>query len=106
MFPMKFFEYLAAGVPVVGVQLQALQDFSHVAKLVDTPDAFLEAIEQTLLKQVPPLEQRLLIAQEHTYTKRTQRMLAQIATVLQGRSHGYDPDSAISNEIAPEVSPS
>ncbi|KAF5081523.1 Glycosyl transferases group 1 [anaerobic digester metagenome] len=30
MFPMKFFEYLAAGLPVVGSNLPALRDFEHL----------------------------------------------------------------------------
>jgi len=31
MFPMKFFEYLASGCPVVSVELPALQQFKHLA---------------------------------------------------------------------------
>lgn len=33
MFPMKFFEYLAAGKPIVSVNLPALKDFTHIAKI-------------------------------------------------------------------------
>jgi hypothetical protein len=44
MFPMKFFEYLAAGCPIVSTALPALRAYAHVAR-------------------------------EHTYQRRTTRML-------------------------------
>lgn len=78
MFPMKFAEYLAAGCPVVSVDLKALRDFSHVVATTQTPDGFIDAIEKALFGDAPPLEERLNVAREHTYEARTQRMLALI----------------------------
>ena len=41
--PIKAYEYLAAGVPVVATDLPALQRLAHVVRLADSPDAFLRA---------------------------------------------------------------
>lgn len=81
MFPMKFFEYLAAGRPVVSVDLKALRNFADVAAVAGTPEQFIAAIEKTLAGDVPALEQRLGVAREHTYEARTQRMLALVDEV-------------------------
>jgi glycosyltransferase involved in cell wall biosynthesis len=75
MFPMKFFEYLAAGCPVVGTQLPALREFRHVAELAGTPAEFVAAVERAARGEGPPLAQRLAVAREHTYERRTTRMM-------------------------------
>ena len=78
MFPMKFFEYLASGTPVVGVDLPALEDFKELACLEPTYEKFLHAIEKTLGGDVPDLDTRLDAAKKHTYRDRTEQMLSLI----------------------------
>jgi glycosyltransferase involved in cell wall biosynthesis len=75
MFPMKFFEYLAAGCPVVSTALPALRAYAHVATLATTHDEFVAALEAALRGGGSPLEARLAVAREHTYERRTARML-------------------------------
>jgi glycosyltransferase involved in cell wall biosynthesis len=75
MFPMKFFEYLAAGCPVVSTQLPALRAYRHVASLAESPSGFIAAIEHTLRGAGAPLDARLTVAREHTYESRTARMM-------------------------------
>lgn len=75
MFPMKFFEYLAAGIPVVSTRLPALKEFDDVAFLRDGAREFALAIEDALDGKAPPLGARLDAARQHTYFARTQRML-------------------------------
>jgi len=82
MFPMKFFEYLAAGLPVVGTAIPALKSHSDVAWLCEPDaDAFAFAIDRALQGQGPPRSERLACAQAHTYATRTNSMLVQLRRV-------------------------
>ena len=76
MFPMKFFEYLAAGLPVVASAIDSLSQFSEAAWLCEpTAVAFDVALRGCLAGEGPDLVTRLALAQEHTYKARTERML-------------------------------
>lgn len=76
MFPMKFFEYLAAGKPVVSVNLKAIQDFSNVVSIAHTADQFISAIDEALVGNGPSLQKRLETAKLYTYEARTKKMLS------------------------------
>lgn len=76
MFPMKFFEYLAAGCQVVGTAIPALLDQGDVAMLQEPdPVKFRMAITKVLAGEGPSLVTRLGRAALHTYRQRTQAML-------------------------------
>ena len=66
MFPMKFFEYLAAGKPVVSTELPALADYRHVAAFCKSQDEFAAAIESALAGAAPKSTARLAAAKENT----------------------------------------
>ena len=85
MFPMKFFEYLAAGRPVVSTQLHALKAYGHVACLADDHDAFIKGVEDALAGRVAPLDARLDAARDQTYERRTARMMALLPAVVAPR---------------------
>lgn len=76
MFPMKFFEYLAAGLPVVATAIDALLDFGSVAWLCE-PDQnqFSRALQECIDGEGPPLDLRLAVARQNTYTTRMERMM-------------------------------
>ena len=81
MFPMKFFEYLSAGLPIVATDIDALGQFGHVAFLCQPNEKdFSKALSLSLLNKGPDLALRLALAAEYTYPARTRRML----TVLRG----------------------
>ena len=76
MFPMKFFEYLSAGLPVVATAIPALTTHADVAWLCESHvEAFEQAIHAALAGDGPTLEQRLARARTQTYEVRTQAML-------------------------------
>lgn len=76
MYPMKFFEYLASGTPVVGTAIPSLLDQRDVALLCDSnAESFRAAIECVLNGGGPDLELRLERARQNTYYKRTTEML-------------------------------
>ena len=77
MFPMKFFEYISAGLPVVATEIDALREFSSVAWLCDdTPEAFSKALTGCLAGHGPDQSVRLAMASQYTYQARTKRMLS------------------------------
>lgn len=76
MFPMKFFEYLAAGCPVVSTDLPALHQHSAVAFLAKDHEEFIRGVECGLKGECAPLEARLNAARQHTYARRMAAMMA------------------------------
>lgn len=75
VFPMKFFEYLAAGCPVVATSLPALADFSSYCRLTDSAEAFMEGISNALTApQVIPENDPVLM--ENNWDRRLDKMLA------------------------------
>jgi glycosyltransferase involved in cell wall biosynthesis len=78
IFPMKVYEYLAAGLPVVATQLPAL---SEVEEVRTAPDAaqFIALLEEELARDDP--ERRLArsrAAQEHSWNARLREISAAI----------------------------
>jgi glycosyltransferase involved in cell wall biosynthesis len=82
MFPLKFFEYLAAGKPVVSVDLPALRPYADTIRIAGTPEDFVKGIAEALEGNAAPLEHRLALARQHTYTSRMDRMLALLDAAL------------------------
>ena len=79
MFPMKFFEYLAAGKPVVAVDLDAITAYADTVRIAKTTDAFIAGISAALAGDAPSLSARLALARRHTYAARTAKMLEMIS---------------------------
>lgn len=77
MFPMKFFEYLASGLPVVSTSLPALAEYSSSAKIVPR-SGFGDALAATLNGNVEDPKLRSEAYVENSYAKRTARMLDQL----------------------------
>jgi glycosyltransferase involved in cell wall biosynthesis len=67
--PVKFYEYLAAGLPVVSAALPALREFAQFAWFGDDPEAFAAAAESAALRNVSSEERkrRQDVARDHSY---------------------------------------
>ena len=75
MFPMKFFEYLSAGLPVAAVDLPAVREFGHVVETGTGVEGFIAAIERALASGEAGRMERLEVASAYTYAARTERMM-------------------------------
>jgi glycosyltransferase involved in cell wall biosynthesis len=74
MFPMKFFEYISAGKPVVSTNLPALEDYSDICMITKNNDEFISSITNIINGNVPDLNQMLELAQKHTWENRLDQM--------------------------------
>jgi hypothetical protein len=73
MFPMKFFEYLSAGKPVVSVKLDALRLFKNIVYLAEDYDDFIYGIDRFLKEY--NIENGIEVAKEFTYKSRMIKMM-------------------------------
>jgi glycosyltransferase involved in cell wall biosynthesis len=79
IFPMKVYEYLAAGVPVIATTLPALAGMSEIA-VADGPRATIAAIEQAMAQDSPKArEARSAAAQSHSWDTRLAEIDAALA---------------------------
>ncbi|MEO0647729.1 MAG: glycosyltransferase, partial [Cyanobacteria bacterium J06650_10] len=76
MFPMKFFEYLAAGRPIISTRLPALSDYEQAYLSAESIDEFEVALMRAIAGQTPDLIKGIELAQTHTWQSRCQQMLA------------------------------
>ncbi|MDQ0202597.1 glycosyltransferase [Pectinatus haikarae] len=82
MFPMKFFEYLAAAKPVVSTAIPAINDFKDYCYIAKTNAQFISFVDKAIGEDSILLQKkRLLLAKQYTYSIRTQKMLRTIATL-------------------------
>lgn len=82
MFPMKFFEYLSAGKPVVSTNIPSLQDYAGVCALVDSPEDFIQAIEDVMAgtKKALNIKLGLETARKHTWQWRLDEMMKLVSS--------------------------
>ncbi|WP_106496257.1 glycosyltransferase [Lentibacillus sp. Marseille-P4043] len=76
MFPMKFFEYLAAGKPVVMTPLDALKDYYDLCYVGHDSLSFSEAIQKAINeKDETIIQKRIQEAKKHDWESRINKML-------------------------------
>ena len=80
MFPMKFFEYLAAGKRIVSTDIDSLKNYSDYVFLSTSYNEFIDNVENVLSDENDmSLNKRLAVAEKNTYKTRTKKMLALIS---------------------------
>ena len=79
IFPMKVYEYLAAGLPVIATELPALAEVSEVAKAPDA-QGVAELLDEALRNDTPARRQeRSRMAAEHSWDRRLEEIAAAVA---------------------------
>jgi len=81
VFPMKVYEYLAAGLGVVATELPSLRGVDHVS-LAGNSRSFLEALERTLADDSASLRQaRSAAAANHSWERRLEEIASALSQV-------------------------
>jgi glycosyltransferase involved in cell wall biosynthesis len=77
VFPLKFWEYLASGKPVVTTPLPALSEYRSVVEIAGSPAQFAEALKKALisLRDTRATHQRLELAAGQSWDCQAERML-------------------------------
>ena len=70
VFPMKFFEYLSAGKPVVSTNLPSLRDYRAYCYLAKSNEEFVQKIRKALEENKPDIKkQRIRLAKKNSWEK-------------------------------------
>jgi len=77
VFPIKFFEFLASGKPVVVTPLPSLLPFRGAARIAEGAEAFVQAIAESLERDTAEAKEvRLALARANTWDKRVDTLLS------------------------------
>jgi glycosyltransferase involved in cell wall biosynthesis len=81
MFPMKLFEYISSGLPVISTPLKFLKSkLSNFVIIAKTREEFLSSINETLQNKKLNIEEARLIIADNTWATRLNKMLFLIVT--------------------------
>ena len=87
IFPMKVYEYLAAGLPVVATDLPSLEQVEAVTRASDA-DAFARELERALAQDGPERRRaRSAAALQHSWTARLTELGGAVAAVERPAAH-------------------
>jgi glycosyltransferase involved in cell wall biosynthesis len=82
VFPIKFFELLASGKPVVISALPALAEYYDRVEVAENAETFVAACERALADPARNQRDRLALAAENTWEHRVERMLSHVDRAL------------------------
>lgn len=84
--PNKFFQYLAAGKPVVSTDVPSVRSLAQVIMIASDKESFVKQVEQALVQNTPDqVARRLEVAKENSADVRAQQKLALIRERITGR---------------------
>ncbi len=84
--PLKLYEYIATGKPVVSVDMPEARKFKDLIHIAQDADHFLALVEQAVQTDDGLAERRLAEAQRHTWRSRFAAAASQLAEVLRERA--------------------
>ena len=81
--PLKMFEYLAVGKPVIGTGLENVRRYSHVVDIPESKDEWIAAIERALDRGgVASIAERRAVALENTWEKVVDQLEAKLLELI------------------------
>jgi O-antigen/teichoic acid export membrane protein/glycosyltransferase involved in cell wall biosynthesis len=75
-FPLKFWEFMATGKPIIASGVPELTPYGELISYVHTADEFIQAAEQWILRPAYKRDERVFLAQEHSWEQRAAAVLA------------------------------
>ncbi len=78
MFPMKFYEFMAAGKPIVARNIDSLKELKDAHYSYSTPSEFVEQIDLALNNGIKDSSLCDKLAKENTWEVRLEKMLAKL----------------------------
>lgn len=90
--PIKLYENLAVGKPVVGTSLPAVCQFTSVVELADTKNEWLAAIARALRDDTDgrSRERRIAVAQDNSWSKRTRLLESWLLDMIRCKGGSKD----------------
>ena len=83
MHPIKFYEYMAAGLPVVATELDELKPYSDLVHIAHNADEFVALVESALVNNSQAMiEKRISFARENSWEQRSSVIAAYIDRCL------------------------
>jgi glycosyltransferase involved in cell wall biosynthesis len=81
--PMKVYEYLACGIPVVTTDAPGIEQFKDVVSVANDFEKFNIAIQEELNNDSQEkIDNRIKIIKDHTWEKKVDQMLNHIQTLI------------------------
>ena len=101
MFPLKYFEYLSAGKPVVMTSLPSLNEYRHLAyAATNDPSDFIHCIETALAETVdaPIRARRIAEASRHDWNRQAERFVTMVSDTLDKRRDSQEDSDLRENQ--------
>jgi glycosyltransferase involved in cell wall biosynthesis len=80
--PLKFYEYLASGKPIVSTPMPEMDMLENVVEVGEGQDGFIKAIERALDDSPEKIQARLALAEEHSWENRVTTLCSLITRHL------------------------
>ena len=87
--PLKFFEYMASGQPIVSIPIAEIEEnYSDLVSIAETNEAFCKAICHELEHDTPDrADRRVAVANEHSWTKHAEKLSKIIDETIAGHKN-------------------
>ena len=86
VFPIKFFEYMATGKPVVISRLPALEGFLDSVRVADDEQSFVAQCDDAIESAGAGAEARVALAEANSWSKRVSDLMGLIEQKLAARN--------------------
>lgn len=94
--PIKLWEYLAAGKPIVATDVAGFRDYSHLVRIARTSDEFIAAMQSAEAEGLTRAEERRAVAREHSWQRRVDAIEAVIEELTRETSErGVDTSNGV-----------